>query len=307
MDFSRGDNTAIMDDDHENSSAWMSADEAARSESLTSVSGNLAINDDAVSSPVKKASDYWEPEEQINDHFDNDDARNDAVTTRILEEEVVPFTIPSQGPQQHHEEVYTAAGEQLDHHQTTAAQQQQQPSPFAEEQYLTRPSGASLFSVPPSSAPHSGVYDMPLEAFEFRDLDSGRTFSLDKRFWIKDVDTGKVYVVEPDEEEREGVSVGGVGSISGNSRVGSAGGRSTPGSSSLRVSDLISGKELTLEEFEETLGYFRTPPELRSTSLESLNGDDDESDSERDLVEQAQLIAQRGLQSLSLGKKIHII
>lgn len=289
MDLNRGDTTVNLNDDQE--SEWRSANEAARSESLTSVSGDLALNDEAASSPDENPGDQWEEEENIN-HINVFAPSQPDVADQ---EEQPPYTYQAQQryQQEQQEDTYptnTAAGEQLDQ------EPYQLPSPpTAAEQGLSRPSGASLFSVPPSSAPHSGVYDMPLEAFEFRDLDSGKTFQLDKRYWIKDVDTGKVYVLEPDENEEQG---GGGG---GGDRVGSAGGRSTPGTtSSVRVSDLISGQELTLEEFENTLGYFREPPALHSVSQESLNGDDDE-DEERDLAAHAQMLAQRGLHSLSLA------
>jgi hypothetical protein len=294
MDPSKGDTTAIMNDDQE--SEWMSANEAARSESLTSVSGNLTLNDDdAASGPGKiNPGDQGEQEEENIDHIDVFTLPQPVVDE---EEQSAPSTFPLPPQQRYQQEGYPtnlAVEEQLDRERHLS-------SPPTVEQGLSRPPGASLFSVPPSSAPHSGVYDMPLEAFEFRDLDSGKTFQLDKRYWIKDVDTGKVYVLEPEEREK-------TDSGSGGKRVGSGSGRSTPGdgiasTSSVRVSDLISGQELTLEEFESTLGYFREPPELHSASPEpeSRTGDHDD-DQERDLAAHAQMIAQRGLLSLNLGK-----
>ena len=301
MDPNKGENTAMMNNDQD-SSEWMSANDAARSESLTSVSGTLTINDDTASSPIKRPSDQWEQEqeEQILDHI--------ASQKHAANLEEAPFTIPLP-PQEVRTELHSTIP-------TTHQPYKEEihpsplPPPTAEEQGLSRPSGASLFSVPPTSAPQSGVYDMPLEAFEVRDLDSGRTFSLDKRYWIKDRDTGKVYVVEPEEHEEieklhagDAAGAGGVG-LSG-SRVVSASGRSTPGTShSVRVSDLFSGEELTLEEFEEALGYSRQPPPFLSPSPDGDDDDDDEDDRiERDIAAQAQLIAQRGLHSLSLGKK----
>jgi hypothetical protein len=308
MDPTRGDTSALGIDDREDSSSdWMSANDAARSESLTSLSGSVAFNDDTASSPIKRPGDQWEVEpEQIidNDHI----VDRDALHNEILDQEDVPFTMPvaqRHAPEEEieeEEEAYPINRIAEDH---IEQQRQQQPSPSAAEQGLSRASGASLFSVPPTSAPHSGVYDMPLEAFEFRDLDSGKTFHLDKRYWIKDVDTGKVYVLEPEEDERvsnQGASGAEVGTAGGSTnRGGSAGGRSTPGSgtgaSSMRVSELISGVELSLEEFEAALGYFREPPEPYSEVVDS-----EDEEEERDLAAQAQLIAQRGLQSLSLGK-----
>jgi len=307
MDPSKGDNTAIMDDDHE--SEWMSANEVARSESLTSVSGNLALNnDDDASSPIENPGDQWEhqrPEKKKDiDHIDAFTLSQPEVLDQEGEEEqTAPHTFPLP-PQQFYKQekdaylTTTAVEEQL------SQKPQPPPPPGAAEQGLSRQSGASLFSVPPSSAPHSGVYDMPLEAFEFRDLDSGKTFQLDKRYWIKDVDTGKVYVVEPEGNERNDSAGGSNRDTDGGPRVESASGRSSrggavPGTSAVRVSDLFSGQELTLEEFENTLGYFREPPELHSASPESLDGDEDE---DRDLAAHAQRIAQRGMLSLSLGK-----
>jgi hypothetical protein len=86
------------------------------------------------------------------------------------------------------------------------------------------------------------VYALPLEAFQFRDLDSGRTFYMDKRFWIKDVDSGKVYVLEPG------------GGEAGDNRPGAT---SPDGGGGVRVSDLLSGQAMSLEEFEDALGFFK--------------------------------------------------
>jgi hypothetical protein len=290
-----------MNDDDQDSD-WMSANEAARSGSVTSLSGSIAYNDDTASSPAKRPVDQWEPEEIIDDDHIEPDTLASEILNQEAADEDTPFTIPPP-PSQHHYQpentTITAEEEEEEEHLPPAPTSTQQPTlPPADQPSLSRPSGASLFSVPPSSAPHSGVYDMPLEAFEFRDLDSGRTFYLDKRYWIKDVDTGKVYVLEPEEQQQNQEGIGG-GTGTGASRVSSGDGRA-PSASSLRVSELLSGQELSLEEFENVLGYFREPPE-RPENVASPDSDEDEEEEEKDLAAQAQLIAQRGLHSLSLG------
>lgn len=112
--------------------------------------------------------------------------------------------------------------------------------PFIDGRQGTRENGASFFSVPSSAVPSSGVYTMPVEAFRFKNLDSGESFTMDERYWIKDVDTGNVYVVEPVVEPEK------------------------PSKSShdegLRVSDLLSGEAMSLMEFEKELGYLVPPP-----------------------------------------------
>jgi hypothetical protein len=142
-----------------------------------------------------------------------------------------------------------------------------------------RRSGAALFSVPPAAAPETGVYAMPLEAFQFKDLDSGRTFYLDKRYWIKDVDTGTVYSIEPPPE--------------------ASGSAAAPSVASMRVSDLISGQDLSLEEFEQALGYFKEVPPAAAAMAGDAAGEGSEGG---DLGAQAQQLAQRGIHSISLGK-----
>lgn len=103
---------------------------------------------------------------------------------------------------------------------------------------------ASLLSVPPKGdTPATGIYGMPEGAFQIRDLDSGREYALDKRFWIKDMDSGTVYVVE-------GGEAGGKGG-----KGDAATARSKSGPEPERVRELLSGRELSLNEFEKTLGY----------------------------------------------------
>lgn len=148
--------------------------------------------------------------------------------------------------------------------------------------------GASLFSFPPSQAPSTGVYSMPMEAFEFRDLDSGRVFSLDERYWIKDVDTGNVYVVQPQDADGAGGAPGQGGVANARGGTGSVGGQM-----SMRVSDLLSGEELTLEQFEEALGYFKVPPPVPPPLPPP--------EEDPDMLAAAQHLAQRSLHSLSLA------
>jgi hypothetical protein len=151
------------------------------------------------------------------------------------------------------------------------------------------PAGAALFSVPPASPPASGVYAAPAEAFLMRNLDSGQSFLLDQRYWIKDVDTGRVFVLHPEEEGggagsaggsgaggsgaggAAGGSPGGGGGADSAARAASGGGAGASGrpasgasaasggagggAGALRVSDLLSGEALSLREFEAALGY----------------------------------------------------
>ena len=67
--------------------------------------------------------------------------------------------------------------------------------------------------------------------------------------------------------------------------------------SSVRVSDLISGQELSLEEFEEALGYFREAPAVQVPSPGSSRDG-----GENEFAAQAHLMVQRSMQSMSLGK-----
>ena len=118
--------------------------------------------------------------------------------------------------------------------------------------------GASLFSIPPTTNPRSGIYDLPIEAFEMRDLDSGRTFHLDKRYWIKDVDTGRVYVMQPESHDSkyESPTATGSNSLSGSNRSSCSPLKDQVLERDLRFSDLMTGRELSLMEFEQSLGYF---------------------------------------------------
>ncbi|KAL4852781.1 WD repeat-containing protein 44 [Chlorella vulgaris] len=95
--------------------------------------------------------------------------------------------------------------------------------------------GGSVFSVPSASAPTTGIYGIPSEMFRIKDLDAGKEYSLDQRYWIKDIDTGNVYVLDG------GAEAGSTAADSG------------------RVTELLSGKELSVNEFEGALGYFREP------------------------------------------------
>eukprot|EP00887_Chlorella_sp_A99_P008211 scaffold12.g8211.t1 len=148
--------------------------------------------------------------------------------------------------------------------------------------------GASMFSVPPRDAPSTGLYGIPEEAFKIRDLDTGKEYNLDKagagcalrctaggeegeeskgreegRFWIKDVDTGSVYMLDAD----------------------------APPGAPPRVTDLLSGRQLSLAEFEDALGFFKEPappPPPQHTLL-------------ADATSTAQHLAQKGLKGLNLG------
>lgn len=159
------------------------------------------------------------------------------------------------------------------------------------------PSGATFFSVPPSTVPPSGVYMLPVEAFQFRDLDSGKTFYMDKRYWIKDVDTGKVYVVEPPEE---GLANGQQGSGETSASGDASGGTPHPrGSQSVRVSDLLSGTELSLEEFERALGYSREAADGPGAGQQRRDNSHHGSPSASSIGAGQ---ATHGIQSLSLGE-----
>ncbi|PSC74579.1 signal transducer [Micractinium conductrix] len=126
-------------------------------------------------------------------------------------------------------------------------QQQVQPPAAAAAPRSPPPPGAALFSVPSASAPTTGIYGIPQEMFRIRDLDAGREYSLDQRYWIKDMDTGNVYVLEAEEE--------GVAGASGSGRRSAGGAPAGEG----RVTELLSGRELSLNEFEDALGFFKVP------------------------------------------------
>ena len=276
----------------DHASEYESANEANKSESLASTSRNFSTQEDTATSPSKTAP-HW----SLQQPRDQQTPRGLTLSPNDVTSTVPTLSLPPDD------------GDDPEDYHPTGDLPNISISPVAAVKGGDRALGASLFSIPPSDAgAHGGVYAMPLEAFEFRDLDSGRTFHPDKRYWIKDVDTGKVYVIEPEddaekeekEKERGPTTTSGASSPSPSpSRTG------TERSASLRVSDLISGQQLTLEEFEEALGYSKEAPpppppsdtHHLSTSLEQTTTTIPPSD--QDFASHAQHIAQRGMHSLS--------
>lgn len=141
---------------------------------------------------------------------------------------------------------------------------------------------SNLFSVPPKSVPKSGIY-----AIDNVDFDSdGTVMGMDPKYWIKDIDTGKVYSLENNEE------------LSGNEDRG----RYQPGGSNskksvgpmqqgilthdsiaernkntiesqrnkIRVSDVLTGESIELKDFEAVMGY-RGSSEAMSKSAQATS------------------------------------
>ena len=107
---------------------------------------------------------------------------------------------------------------------------------------------AHLFSVPPKSAPKTGIYALPKQLLDRQDGADGeqdKILGMDPRYWIKDIDTGKVYTLEGTEEGETSTSLGPMQQSA--HQFGS----------DIQISDVLSGQRLTLREFEETMGYTR--------------------------------------------------
>lgn len=108
---------------------------------------------------------------------------------------------------------------------------------------------ADLFSVPPQkNIPNSGIYAMPRDAY-----DGGKILGMDPRYFIKDIDTGKIYSLENAGVEKEGGT--GIGSSSLLPNVGPMEKGVQNKSGSIQLSNVLSGEKLSLEEFEATMGY----------------------------------------------------
>lgn len=72
------------------------------------------------------------------------------------------------------------------------------------------------------------------EMLRIKDLDSGKEYNLDKRYTIRDLNTGQLYVLDGDD-----------GAMSPGDPTSPASGR---------VTDIIQGRQLSLDEFEQVLG-----------------------------------------------------
>lgn len=139
------------------------------------------------------------------------------------------------------------------------AEQNQQPTATTEKSNSLP--GSSHFSVPPASPPSKGVYVFPQEAFVISDLDTGRKFEVNKDFWIKDVDTGSVYVVE--EGATNPAAAADARAAVRNGTLSSEATSQTRSPSPLddgndvQITDLMSGQKLSVQEFEAAMGYLK--------------------------------------------------
>jgi WD40 repeat protein len=117
---------------------------------------------------------------------------------------------------------------------------------------------ADLFSVPPQkNIPNSGIYAMPRDAY-----DGGKILGMDPRYFIKDIDTGKIYSLESAGMDKEGNKEEmGFGSSSVLQSVGPMQKGVQNKSAGIQLSNVLSGEKLSLEEFETTMGYTMVPEE----------------------------------------------
>lgn len=111
---------------------------------------------------------------------------------------------------------------------------------------------SSIFSVPPKSAPNSGIYAMEKE-LEGVDLEgSGKVLGLDPKYWIKDIDTGKVYSLE--DTKRMESSADDADNAAGPSKGPMEQGYHGK-AADIQVSDILTGESLALKDFESSMGY----------------------------------------------------
>eukprot|EP00890_Picochlorum_soloecismus_P000740 jgi/Picsp_1/1667/NSC_05141-R1_wd repeat-containing protein 44-like len=124
---------------------------------------------------------------------------------------------------------------------------------------------ADLFSVPPQkNIPNSGIYAMSRDAY-----DGGKVLGMDPRYFIKDLDTGKIYSLENAGVDQEGNT----GEVGGGSSVPQNVGPMEMGvqkkSGGIQLSNVLSGEKLSLEEFEATMGYMMGPGENSQVQAEA--------------------------------------
>ncbi|KAL3134692.1 hypothetical protein ABBQ32_007697 [Trebouxia sp. C0010 RCD-2024] len=93
------------------------------------------------------------------------------------------------------------------------------------------------------------------EMLRIKDLDSGKEYNLDKRYTIRDLNTGQLYVLDGDQDSA------------------SPDGPESPAAAG-RVTDVIQGRQLSLDEFEQLLGLNAVleAARQRRRSLPPFNG-----------------------------------
>lgn len=141
---------------------------------------------------------------------------------------------------------------------------------------------SNLFSVPPKSVPQSGIYALDNVNFE----SDGTVMGMDPKYWIKDIDTGRVYSLESNDDisgkktSKEDQPSGSksqkpVGPMQqGVERSVSEQRSSGPDTSqraSIRISDVLTGESIELKDFESVMGY-RGSAEAMSHSAEAVKG-----------------------------------
>lgn len=124
---------------------------------------------------------------------------------------------------------------------------------------------ADLFSVPPQkNIPNSGIYAMPRDAY-----DGGKILGMDPRYFIKDIDTGKIYSLENAGMDKDGnkLEMGGGSSVPQTVGPMERGVQKKTGG--IQLSNVLSGEKLSLEEFESTLGYMMGSRESYQVQVEA--------------------------------------
>jgi WD40 repeat protein len=130
---------------------------------------------------------------------------------------------------------------------------------------------SSLFSVPPQSVPESGIYAMDEGDLDF--TEDGKVLGMNPKYWIKDIDTGRIYSLENNEEEVVGAGREQRRSQKGSSEPmgpmqrgvleqGASGQAPKDPHSNIRVSDVLTGESIGLNDFESVMGYRSTADAL---------------------------------------------
>ena len=130
---------------------------------------------------------------------------------------------------------------------------------------------ANLFSVPPKSVPQSGIYAIDNVDFE----SDGTVMGMDPRYWIKDIDTGKIYSLQNAEEASEPTeskgqkSVGPMqqGVLTQGSTLEQSMGMSGKQKRNIRISDVLTGESIELKDFETVMGYRGSAEALSDTRV----------------------------------------